>query len=87
MRTSYNTQKDEWTIVELIDIVTEDEEILKKAKFQSVQFVASAYGTKDVKRNYHKRKYHYDEKKGGKEMQHMDPKKKWELQVLHEVWT
>lgn len=76
MRTSYNIQKGEWTVDEMIAIIIKEEESLKKAKSQSVQFATSTSGTYDMKKNYHRGKYHFNDKKKGKMIQHFEPKKK-----------
>jgi len=76
MRTSYNTQKAEWVIDEMIAIVVQEKDSLKKSISHSVNLAASTSSTKDVKKNYHKGKYHHDHKEKGKEMHQLEPKKK-----------
>ena len=39
LKTSYNTQKDEWIVDEMIAIITQEEESLRKGKPQIAQFV------------------------------------------------
>ena len=40
MKMSYNTQKGEWTINELISIVSQAEEDMKKEKLHAINFVS-----------------------------------------------
>ena len=91
-RTSYNTQKAEWTVDEMIAIITQEEESFKKAKSQSVHFAvasskhptassskylaASSTGTKGFKGSHHKGKHHSHDKKRGNDVEHLEPKKK-----------
>lgn len=49
---------------ETIAIVTQEKDSMKKTKAQSVQFVASTSGIKDFKKQFHKGKHHFDDKKG-----------------------
>nr|KYP43760.1 Retrovirus-related Pol polyprotein from transposon TNT 1-94 [Cajanus cajan] len=44
LKTSYNTQKEEWTIDEMIAIVSQEEASIKKTKSHSVQFIGSTSG-------------------------------------------
>ncbi|PNX57722.1 hypothetical protein L195_g058835, partial [Trifolium pratense] len=77
MRTSYNTQKAEWTIDEMIAIITQEEETFKKGKEQSVQFAAaSTSGTKSFRGNNYKGRNHHHDKKKGKATHNLEPKKK-----------
>ncbi|KAJ1412062.1 gag-polypeptide of LTR copia-type [Sesbania bispinosa] len=52
LNTSYNTQKEEWTIDEMIAIITQEEASIKKTKSHSVQFIASTSGNKPVKKGF-----------------------------------
>ncbi|CAJ2662216.1 unnamed protein product [Trifolium pratense] len=77
MRTSYNTQKAEWTIDEMIAIITQEEETFKKGKEQSVQFAAaSTSGMKVFRGNNYKGRNHHHDRKKGKATHNLEPKKK-----------
>ncbi|KAJ1375231.1 gag-polypeptide of LTR copia-type, partial [Sesbania bispinosa] len=59
LKTSYNTQKEEWTIDEMIVIVSQEESSIKKTKSHGVQFIASTSGTKPMKKGF-KGKSHFE---------------------------
>lgn len=73
LKTSYNTQKGEWTIDEMISIVTQEEESMKKEKPQSVHFTSSSGA--ENRRRYHKGKLHSEIENAGKAPEHLQPKK------------
>ena len=80
LKTSYNTQKGEWTINELISIVSQAEEDMKKGKMHAVNFVShgssSEHGIKvHQKDNKGKGKSTYEKKKPESGEQHLKPKK------------
>lgn len=75
MKTSYNTQKIEWTVDEMIAIVSQEEDFIREGKSHSVQFVASTSSTKNEKKKGHKGKIQHDKKKGRKVSQHVEPQK------------
>ena len=69
-RTSYNAQQNEWSIDELISILTQEEETRKKGKSHSVQF--TSHKGKD-KKKFHKnkgRKFQFKKKGSGDSGQH-----------------
>lgn len=76
LRTSHNAQEAEWTIDEMISIMAQEEQSMRKGKSLVVQHVASSSGTKGAKRNRHKEKNQFDRKKVGKGEPVLDPKKK-----------
>ena len=70
LRTSYNAQQNEWSIDELISILTQEEETMKKGKSHSVQF--TSHKGKD-KKKFHKnkgRKFQFKKKGSGDSGQH-----------------
>ncbi|KAJ1413142.1 gag-polypeptide of LTR copia-type [Sesbania bispinosa] len=52
LKTSYNTKKEEWTIDEMIAIVSQEEASIKKTKSHSVQFIAFTSGSKHMKKGF-----------------------------------
>ncbi|KAJ1381059.1 gag-polypeptide of LTR copia-type [Sesbania bispinosa] len=75
LKTSYNTQKEEWTIDEMIAIISQEEASIKKVKSHSVQFVASTSGTKPVKKGF-KGKSRFEKGNTRKAQMYLEPKKK-----------
>ncbi|KAJ1376706.1 gag-polypeptide of LTR copia-type [Sesbania bispinosa] len=52
LKSSYNTQKEEWTTDEMIVIISQEETSIKKTKSHSAQFIASTSGTKHMKKGF-----------------------------------
>jgi len=50
LKTSYNTQKEEWTIDEMIAIISQEEASIKKTKSHSEKFTTTTSITKPVKK-------------------------------------
>ncbi|KAJ1387717.1 gag-polypeptide of LTR copia-type, partial [Sesbania bispinosa] len=75
LKTSYNTQKEEWTIDEMIAIISQEEASIKRTKSHSVQFIASTSGTKPMKKGF-KGKSRSEKGNTGKAPMYLEPKKK-----------
>ena len=73
LKTSYNTQKGEWTINELIFIVTQAEDDMRKGKVRTINIVLMDHflGIKKTT----KKKSHHGKKKGNMKDNHYKPKK------------
>jgi len=52
LKTSYNTQKEEWTIDEMIAIISQEEASIKNIKSHSVQFTTTTSSTKPMKKGF-----------------------------------
>ena len=81
LKTSYNTQKGEWTINELISIVSQAEEDMKKGKIHAVNYIShdsSEQRTKGYQKDNKgkgKGKSTYEKKKSDTGGQYLKPKK------------
>ena len=73
LKTSYNTQKGEWTINELISIVTQAEEDMRKGKVRTVNVVSHGSSSGHQKEN--KERSYHGKKKGNTKDNHLKPKK------------
>jgi len=76
LKTSYNTQKEEWTIDEMIIIISQEEASIKKTKSYSMQLTATTSSTKHVKKGF-KGKSHYEKGNIRKASVVLEPKKKY----------
>jgi len=76
LKTSYNTQKEEWTIDEMIAIISQEEASIKKTKSHSVQFTTTTSSTKPVKKGF-KGKSRPEKGNTGKALVVLEPKKKY----------
>ncbi|KAJ1376571.1 hypothetical protein SESBI_49799 [Sesbania bispinosa] len=74
LKTSHNTQKKEWTIDEMIAIVSQDEASIKKTKSHSVQFIAFTSGTKRMKKGF-KGMSRFEKGNTGKAPMHSSPRR------------
>src|ERR1044072_2907411 len=74
LKTSYNTQKHEWTVDEMIAIVSQEEESMKKTKSHGVQLAASSFGFKHKKKSFTSQP-HLEKEQNGKAPVALEPKK------------
>ena len=76
LKTSYNTQKEEWTIDEMIAIISQEEAPIKKTKSHSVQFTTTTSSTKLVTKGF-KGKSRPEKGNTGKASVVLEPKNKY----------
>jgi len=76
LKTSYNTQKEEWIIDEMIAIISQEEASIKKTKSHSVQFITTTSDTKPVKKGF-KGKSRLEKGNTRKASVVLEPKKKY----------
>jgi len=76
LKTSYNTQDEEWTIDVMIFILSQKEASIKKTKSHNVQFTTTTFGTEPVKKGF-KGKSRYEKGNIGKASVVLEPKKNY----------